>query len=83
MSQEALRDRYLAPLAGVHIGVYQGAISGLFRVTRYNSLKSGKSKQRKGLSVYQGFAESPSSGLGIPCSIRLSYGGTVIFQEVG
>jgi integrase len=33
--------------------------------------------------VPPGRLELPAQGLGIPCSIRLSYGGTVIFQEVG
>jgi hypothetical protein len=39
-------------------------------------------KQEK-IEVPPGRLELPAQGLGIPCSIRLSYGGTSYFQALG
>jgi hypothetical protein len=56
-----------------------------YRMMRRESLKDQMEvlEFMMSIEVPPGRLELPAQGLGIPCSIRLSYGGTICFQEVG
>jgi hypothetical protein len=57
------------------MGVYQTVQMENVDTTQHKTILTGNGGIKKGFGILLGFAESPVDGLGIPCSIRLSYGG--------